>query len=87
MTSAQTLIVATIVIYLGAMLLIGLYFNRKGAGASSSDFFIGGRSLGAGSLRTPPGHGCLRDMDGPAGLRSQQFRDRGLPHRYAGERR
>ena len=46
MTTAQTLIVATIAIYLGAMVLIGIYFSRKGAGESSHEFFIGGRSLG-----------------------------------------
>ena len=46
MTSAQTLIVVTIIVYLSSMILIGLYFNRKGAGASLSDFFLGGRSLG-----------------------------------------
>lgn len=46
MTGAQIVIIVTIICYLGAMLLIGLYFNRMGSGNTSSDFFIGGRSLG-----------------------------------------
>ena len=46
MTTAKFLIVATIVIYLGCMLLIGLYFSRNGSGESSAHFFLGGRSLG-----------------------------------------
>ena len=46
MTTAQFLIVTTIVAYLAAMLLIGLYFSRKGAGSTSDDFYIGGRKLG-----------------------------------------
>ncbi len=46
MTSSQILIVTTIAVYLCVMLLIGLYFNRKGAGSTTHDFFIGGRSLG-----------------------------------------
>ena len=46
MTTAQFLIIATIVAYLTAMLLIGLYFSRKGAGGSSDEFYIGGRALG-----------------------------------------
>ena len=46
MTTAQFLIIATIIIYLGAMMIIGFYFNRKGSGASSGDFYLGGRGLG-----------------------------------------
>ena len=46
MTLAQSIIIATIVAYLGAMLLIGLYFSRKGSADSSDEFYIGGRSLG-----------------------------------------
>lgn len=46
MTSAKILILATIIIYLGAMICIGLIFNRRGSGASSSNFYIGGRKLG-----------------------------------------
>ena len=46
MTLAQALIVVTIVAYLAMMLVIGVYFGRKGAGGSTSDFYIGGRKLG-----------------------------------------
>jgi sodium/proline symporter len=46
MTTAQFLIIATIIIYLGSMLLIGFHFNRKGSGSSSGDFYLGGRHLG-----------------------------------------
>lgn len=46
MTTAQVLIILTIIVYLGAMLFIGAYFNRRGSGSSSADFYIGGRSLG-----------------------------------------
>jgi len=46
MTSAQFLIVATIIVYLGAMILIGVYFSRKGSGDNSDEFYLGGRKLG-----------------------------------------
>ena len=46
MTSAQFLIMATIIVYLLAMVLIGVYFSRKGAADTTSGFYIGGRSLG-----------------------------------------
>ncbi len=46
MTTAQFLIVSTIVGYLIGMLLIGFYFSRKGGGGSSDEFYIGGRGLG-----------------------------------------
>ena len=46
MNNAQLLIVGTIITYLACMLLIGLYFNRKGSGNTSHEFFLGGRSLG-----------------------------------------
>ncbi len=46
MTTAQFLIIATIIVYLGAMIFIGFYFNRKGSGNSSGDFYLGGRKLG-----------------------------------------
>ena len=46
MTTAQFLIIATIILYLGAMLIIGFYYNRKGAGSSSGEFYLGGRGLG-----------------------------------------
>ena len=46
MTLSQALIITAIVAYLSMMLLIGVYFSRKGSGSSTSDFYIGGRSLG-----------------------------------------
>ena len=45
MTAAQIIVIATIVVYLGATLLIGFYFSRKGASDSSHEFFLGGRKL------------------------------------------
>ena len=46
MTTAQTIIVITMVVYLFAMLMVGVVFNRKGAADTSDGFYIGGRSLG-----------------------------------------
>ena len=46
MTSTQGMILAVIVIYLIAMILIGVLFNSRGSGSSSNEFFIGGRKLG-----------------------------------------
>ena len=46
MTSAQIIIIVTIVAYLFAMLMIGVIFNRQGAADTSDGFYIGGRSLG-----------------------------------------
>lgn len=46
MTTAQIIIVITIVTYLFGMLLIGVIFNRQGAADTSDGFYIGGRSLG-----------------------------------------
>ena len=46
MTTSQLCIIATIVVYLVAMVLVGVYFSRKGGGASSSEFYLGGRKLG-----------------------------------------
>lgn len=46
MTTSQILIIATIVVYLIAMVLVGVYYSRKGSGATSSDFYLGGRKLG-----------------------------------------
>ncbi len=45
MTSAQIIIIVTILLYLGAMLIIGAAFSKKST-SSSEDFYIGGRSLG-----------------------------------------
>ncbi len=46
MTTSQLIIIITIVLYLFAMLLIGVIFSKKGAADSSDSFYIGGRSLG-----------------------------------------
>ena len=46
MTSAQIIIVVTIVLYLAAMVLVGVYFGKKGSGSSSDDFYLGGRKMG-----------------------------------------
>ena len=54
MTSAQIIIVVTIVAYLFAMLLIGVIFNRAGAADTSDGFYIGGRSLGPPDLPISP---------------------------------
>ena len=46
MTSAQIMIIVTIILYMCGMLVIGALFNRKGATTTSDGFYIGGRSLG-----------------------------------------
>ena len=46
MTSAQIMIIVTIILYMCGMLAIGALFNRKGATTTSDGFYIGGRSLG-----------------------------------------
>ncbi|MDY3013958.1 MAG: sodium/proline symporter [Evtepia sp.] len=46
MTSSQICIVATIVVYLIAMVLVGIYFSKAGGGSSSHEFYLGGRKLG-----------------------------------------
>ena len=46
MTSAQIIIVVTIVLYLVAMVFVGVYFGKKGSGSSSDDFYLGGRKMG-----------------------------------------
>ena len=46
MTTAQIIIVVTIVAYLFAMLMVGVIFNRKGAADTADGFYIGGRTLG-----------------------------------------
>ena len=45
MESASIMIVATIVLYLTGMVLVGVYYGKKGSG-SSDDFYLGGRKLG-----------------------------------------
>lgn len=46
MTTAQLCIIATIVIYLVAMVFIGVYYSRKGSGENTKEFYLGGRKLG-----------------------------------------
>jgi len=46
MTTAQFCILSTIVLYLIATVLIGVYFSRAGSSESSDQFFLGGRKLG-----------------------------------------
>ncbi len=46
MTTAQTIIIITIVAYLLVMLMVGVIFNRRGAADTSDGFYIGGRALG-----------------------------------------
>lgn len=40
------IIIATIVLYLSAMVLVGVYYGKKGSGGSSDDFYLGGRKMG-----------------------------------------
>lgn len=44
--TSTILIAATIAAYLAAMVLIGIYFSRKGSGENSNEFYLGGRKLG-----------------------------------------
>lgn len=46
MTTSQLCIIATIVIYLVAMVFIGFYYSRKGSGENAKEFYLGGRKLG-----------------------------------------
>ena len=46
MTTAQFLMIFTIIVYLVGMVYVGFYFSRKGSGSSSSDFYLGNRKLG-----------------------------------------
>ena len=46
MSTSITIIAITMVVYLLAMLMVGVIFNRKGATETSDGFYIGGRSLG-----------------------------------------
>ena len=40
------IIIVTIVLYLSAMVLIGVYYGKKGGAGSSDDFYLGGRKMG-----------------------------------------
>ncbi|MBR1658849.1 MAG: sodium:proline symporter, partial [Oscillospiraceae bacterium] len=46
MTASQLCIIGTIVVYLVAMVFIGVYYSRKGSGENTSEFYLGGRKLG-----------------------------------------
>lgn len=46
MSSADFLIIGTIAVYLIVMVLIGVYFGRRGSGENSHEFYLGGRKLG-----------------------------------------
>ena len=46
MNNSDICILATILVYLAAMVLIGVWFGRKGSGENTSEFFLGGRKLG-----------------------------------------
>ena len=46
MTSAQVCILLAIILYLAGMIGVGIYFSRKGSGASLHEFYLGGRKLG-----------------------------------------
>ena len=46
MSGASIAILATIIVYLLGMIGIGLYYNKKGSGGNSGEFFLGGRKLG-----------------------------------------
>lgn len=46
MTSAQFLIIATIVLYLMTMVFIGVWFSQRGSGDNAHEFYLGGRKLG-----------------------------------------
>ncbi len=45
MTTEQILILITMILYMGAVIAIGLYYARR-ANKSSEEYFLGGRSLG-----------------------------------------
>ncbi|MCI8304614.1 MAG: sodium/proline symporter [Lawsonibacter sp.] len=46
MTAQQILICLTIVLYLGFITCVGIYFNRKGSGANTDEYYLGGRRMG-----------------------------------------
>lgn len=46
MTGSQICIMATIFLYLISMILVGVYFSRKGSGSDTNEFYLGGRKLG-----------------------------------------
>ena len=46
MTSAQICICLTIVAYLCFITCVGVYFHRRGGGANTDEYYLGGRKLG-----------------------------------------
>ncbi len=46
MVSSQLMVAVIIAAYLVAMILIGVYYSKKGSGESSAQFYLGGRKLG-----------------------------------------
>ena len=42
----SVLIIVTIVLYLSAMVLVGVYYGKRGSAGSSDDFYLGGRKMG-----------------------------------------
>ncbi len=46
MTTAQICILVAIVVYLVAMVGVGLFYNSKGSGETTDDFYLGGRKMG-----------------------------------------
>lgn len=46
MTSSQIFVLISIVVYLVAMILIGVYFSKKGSGNDTGSYYLGGRQLG-----------------------------------------
>ena len=46
MTTAKLCIIIAIVVYLIAMVGVGVFYSRKGGGSTSGEFYLGGRKLG-----------------------------------------
>lgn len=46
MSTGQTGILISIIVYLSMMVYVGFYFSKKGSSESSADFYLGGRKLG-----------------------------------------
>ena len=46
MTTQQILICLTIILYLAFITCVGVYFNRRGSGANTDEYYLGGRKMG-----------------------------------------
>ena len=44
--NSQVIIIVTIALYLIAMVLVGVYYGKRGSGGSSHEFYLGGRKMG-----------------------------------------